>query len=153
VNSLPNGMHTRIGDNGAFLSGGQRQRVGLARAIVGDPKLVVLDEPNSSLDEAGEQALNTTLQALKERQCTTIVISHRTSILPAIDHILILRDGIARLYGTRDEVLSRLEAPRSITPEQNHLDNDTEGQVKKIVQRQTANNNKHVANPVLAGAA
>lgn len=153
VNSLPNGMHTRIGDDGAFLSGGQRQRIGLARAIYGDPKFVVLDEPNSSLDEAGEQALNNTLQALKERQCTTIVISHRTSILPAIDHILILRDGIARLYGTRDEVLSRLEAPRSITPEQNHLENETEDQVKKIVQRQTAENNKRVAKPVLAGAA
>ena len=125
VNSLPNGMHTRIGDDGAFLSGGQRQRVGLARAIYGDPKFVVLDEPNSSLDEAGEQALNNTLQALKERQCTTIVISHRTSILPAIDHILILRDGIARLYGTRDEVLSRLEAPRSITPEEKHIANES----------------------------
>jgi ABC-type protease/lipase transport system fused ATPase/permease subunit len=73
--------------------------------------------------------------------------------LPAIDHILILRDGIARLYGTRDEVLSRLEAPRSITPEQNHLENETEDQVKKIVQRQTADNNERAVKQVLAGAA
>jgi len=144
VNSLPNGMHTRIGDDGAFLSGGQRQRVGLARAIYGDPQFVVLDEPNSSLDEAGEQALNNTLQALKERQCTTIVISHRTSILPAIDHILILRDGIARLYGTRDEVLGRLEAPRSITPDQQHIANEAEP---------AANNHGRKLSPELVGAA
>ena len=142
-------MHTRIGDDGAFLSGGQRQRVGIARAIYGDPKFVVLDEPNSNLDEAGEQALNNTLQALKERQCTTIVISHRTSILPAIDHILILRDGIARLYGTRDEVLSRLDAPRSITPEQRHLENEAE----QPAQPNASVVSHRAANPVLAGAA
>ena len=118
VASLPDGMQTRIGEEGAFLSGGQRQRVGIARAIYGDPKFIILDEPNSSLDEAGEEALLTTLQALKARQCTVIVISHRTSILPATDNILILREGIVRLYGSRDEILEQLEAPRdTISPD------------------------------------
>lgn len=109
VNALPNGFDTRIGDEGAILSGGQRQRVGLARAIYGSPNFVLLDEPNSSLDEAGEQALMQTLLALKVRKCTTIVITHRTSVLPAADKILLLRDGQIAAFGPRDEVLTALK--------------------------------------------
>jgi PrtD family type I secretion system ABC transporter len=146
---FPQGYDTPLGESGFALSGGQRQRLAIARAVYGSPKYVVMDEPNSNLDEAGEQALNNTLQALKERQCTTIVISHRTSILPAIDHILILRDGIARLYGTRDEVLSRLDAPRSITPEERHLENEA-GQQAQLNATVASH---RVVNPVLAGAA
>ena len=117
IASLPDGTQSRIGEDGAFLSGGQRQRVGLARAIYGNPHFVLLDEPNSSLDAAGEQALMNTLLALKARQCSTIVISHRASVLPAADKILLLREGQVAAFGTRDEVLEKLRqatAPRTV---------------------------------------
>ena len=109
VNGLPNGMHTRIGDDGAFLSGGQRQRVGLARAIYGDPKFVVLDEPNSSLDEAGDTALANAIAALKQLGTTFVVMTHRTSVLGVADKMLILRDGAQQAFGPRDEVLAALQ--------------------------------------------
>lgn len=115
VDALPDGLHTRIGEDGAILSGGQRQRVGLARAIYGDPKFILLDEPNASLDEAGEQALLRALMALKARRCTIIVITHRTSVLAAADKVMVLKDGKAAAFGPREEVLAALRkasAPR-----------------------------------------
>lgn len=109
IEALPEGFDTRIGEEGAVLSGGQRQRLGLARAIYGNPKLVVLDEPNASLDEAGEKALLSLLVSLKQQGSTVLAITHRTTLLPAADKLLVLNDGQAAMFGPRDEVLAALK--------------------------------------------
>ena len=116
--ALPSGYETDIGDEGCFLSGGQRQRVGLARAVYGTPRFLVLDEPNSSLDDAGELALVQSLQALKAQGTTIVVITHRTSVLAVADLMLLLVEGHAKLYGPRDQVLSALrgEQPAASPP-------------------------------------
>jgi ATP-binding cassette subfamily C exporter for protease/lipase len=105
---LPQGYDSPVGGDGAMLSGGQRQRVGLARAIYGDPVFVVLDEPNSSLDETGDAALATAIRELKARGTTFVVMTHRTSVLAVADKMLVLRDGQMQAFGPRDEVLAAL---------------------------------------------
>lgn len=106
--SLPQGYDSPVGADGARLSGGQRQRVGLARALYGDPVFVVLDEPNSSLDEQGDAALASAIVAAKAQGTTFIVMTHRTSVLAVADKMLVLRDGQQQAFGPRDEVLGAL---------------------------------------------
>jgi ATP-binding cassette subfamily C exporter for protease/lipase len=105
---MPQGYDSPIGPDGSLLSGGQRQRVGLARAIYGGPKLVVLDEPNSSLDEAGDAALASAITQLKLGGSTLVIMTHRDSVLAVADKLLVLQDGQTRAFGPKEEVLAAL---------------------------------------------
>ena len=121
--SLPQGYDSPVGPEGARLSGGQRQRVGLARALYGDPVFVVLDEPNSSLDEEGDAALARAIQDAKARGTTFVIMTHRTSVLGVADTMLVLHDGQQQAFGPRDDVLAALQkanqqAKQAATPAQ-----------------------------------
>ncbi|MBH2042172.1 MAG: type I secretion system permease/ATPase [Comamonadaceae bacterium] len=121
--SLPQGYDSPVGPEGARLSGGQRQRVGLARALYGDPVFVVLDEPNSSLDEEGDAALARAIQDAKVRGTTFVIMTHRTSVLGVADKMLVLHDGQQQAFGPRDDVLAALQkanqqAKQAATPAQ-----------------------------------
>jgi ATP-binding cassette subfamily C exporter for protease/lipase len=112
IAALPQGYDSPVGREGGILSGGQRQRVGLARALYGDPVFVVLDEPNASLDEAGDSALAHAIKERKARGTSFVVVTQRTSVLAVADKMLVLRDGSQTLFGTRDEVLAALSRAR-----------------------------------------
>lgn len=114
IQRLPDGYNTQIGDSGAALSGGQRQRIGLARALYGMPSLIVLDEPNASLDTAGEQALTATIARLKDAGRTVVMVTHKTNALSQCDLILVLQDGTVQAYGPRDEIMARIAGPRVV---------------------------------------
>jgi len=107
---LPQGYATVLGPGGVTLSGGQRQRIGLARALFGDPRLVVLDEPNANLDPDGERALLEALRQLKQRQVTVVLVTHRLAITADIDKVLKLRDGRVEAFGPRADLLSPVAA-------------------------------------------
>ncbi len=108
---LPQGYDTVIGGAGGVLSGGQRQRIGLARAVYGNPRLLVLDEPNSNLDDQGEKELVEAIERVKAQGSTVIIITHRKMVLACVDKILVMKEGLAVGYGPKDEVLASLAAP------------------------------------------
>jgi ATP-binding cassette subfamily C exporter for protease/lipase len=108
---MPQGYETPIGEGGAALSGGQRQRIGLARAMFGDPALIVLDEPNANLDEAGDAALVAALREMQREGRTVFVMTHRMNVLSVVDAVLALEGGAIRAYGPRDAVLANLKNP------------------------------------------
>jgi PrtD family type I secretion system ABC transporter len=113
--SLPDGYDTRLGEGGMALSGGQSQRVALARALFGNPRLIVLDEPNASLDTAGDQSLLRALQALQQAGVTLIIVSHKSQLLAHMDKILVLNAGRVERFGARAQVLAQI-APASTRP-------------------------------------
>ena len=107
--TLPQGYDTRVGEHGLGLSPGQRQRIALARALFGDPRLVVLDEPNSNLDGAGEIALAKALSGLRSDGVTTVVVTHRPSLIAHVDKILMLEAGRVQQFGPASEIMRAVQ--------------------------------------------
>jgi ATP-binding cassette subfamily C protein len=116
VLALPQGYETHVGGRGTAVSGGLRQRIALARALYGDPFLVVLDEPNSNLDAEGEEALTRAIQGVRARGAIAVVLAHRPSALAAVDHVLVMRQGRVFAFGPKDEVLRKVLRPRLAVP-------------------------------------
>lgn len=113
---LPKGYETELTDGGYVLSAGQRQRIGLARALLGDPRLLVLDEPNASLDAEGEEALMRAIDTMKSRGATIVVVSHKPNVFRSADKMLVLRDGRMELFGPREAVMARFAQPSAVRP-------------------------------------
>ncbi|MDG2285336.1 MAG: ATP-binding cassette domain-containing protein, partial [Alphaproteobacteria bacterium] len=134
VEGLGKGLLTEVGEGGGFLSGGQRQRIGLARALFGNVKLVVLDEPNANLDSLGEQALADAIVALKKKGITVVVILHRPNVLSVVDYIMVMRDGGIQKFAPRDEMLPLIGAvPQKLAQESVEDENaEGDGQPKRV---------------------
>jgi ATP-binding cassette subfamily C protein/ATP-binding cassette subfamily C protein EexD len=114
VLGLPQGYETRLGELGTVLPPGHRRRIALARALFGEPRLLVLDEPDANLDGDGEVALVRALAEAKARGITVVVVTNRPSLLRAVDDVLVLRDGVAERFGPRDAVISQLIQPHPV---------------------------------------
>jgi ABC-type protease/lipase transport system fused ATPase/permease subunit len=106
------GYETQLGEGGTSLSGGQRQRLALARALYGDPRLIIMDEPNASLDSEGEAALAQALMLMKQQRRTVVIITHKPNLLRYVDRVLVLGGGTVKAFGSRDDVLSKLAGPK-----------------------------------------
>ena len=130
---LPGGYDTNIGDGGKLLAGGQRQRIALARALLGDVRFVVLDEPNANLDSEGDQALALALSHLKERGITTVVLGHRMPFVELVDKMVVLKEGQMVMFGPREKVIEKLRELdlARIAPEKNNKDNSKDKGGKK----------------------
>jgi ATP-binding cassette subfamily C protein len=122
IASLPHGYETVVTSDGSPLSGGQKQRIGLARAFFGDTRLVVLDEPNSNLDTAGDKALENAVQHAKRNRITVVVITQKPALLKHVDKIMLLANGGVALFGARQDVLARLAQNQNQNQNRNELD-------------------------------
>lgn len=131
VLGLPAGYDTMIGAGGIQLSAGQRQRIGLARALFGDPFLVVLDEPNSNLDAEGETALDRAIAEARARGAIVALVAHRPSALRQVNSVLVLQNGRMSAFGERDEVLARMVTAPNATPIRPPKDTDAEGRAER----------------------
>lgn len=114
IKSLPNGYNTIVGPNGQVLSGGQRSRIALARAVYGEPKFIVLDEPNSNLDAIAEQIFLNMVQTVRAKGATVVIVTHKLNILTYCDDVLVLNSGTVQAFGARDQIVNRI--PRSTAP-------------------------------------
>jgi ATP-binding cassette subfamily C protein len=114
IQQLPEGYNTAIGEHGSRLSGGQRQRIGLARALFGDPSVIILDEPNSNLDSVGEESLVAAIQSLKAAGKTVVFVTHKVSLVSSADFVLVLGNGTVRDFGPRGNVMQKIAQPRVI---------------------------------------
>lgn len=130
IQRLPEGYDSLISDGGFGLSDGQRQRIGLARAVLGNPTLIVLDEPNANLDQAGESALAEALRELKSRGATIVMVGHRPSTLSEATKILLLKEGRVKLFGPRDEVLKKLREASAAKMQRETMSETNEGSGK-----------------------
>lgn len=115
VLKFPKGYETQVGERGNMLSGGQRQRIGLARALYGEPSMIILDEPNAHLDDVGEAALLDGLRQLKSRRATVFLVTHRAGVISLADQLLVLKEGELHKYGPREQVLQDLRSAPALT--------------------------------------
>lgn len=128
---MPDGYQTQLGPQGASLSGGQRQRIGLARALFGNPFLVVLDEPNSNLDGEGEAALTLAMRSVRERGGIVIVIAHRPSALAAVDLVAVVQNGRVTSFGRKEEIVAKF-VPRSVNTDPQPVEKPLERQAQRV---------------------